>query len=131
MLSSPPDWITVTHFTLVPAGKTSRLQLIQNAAAWFLTCTKRCDHITLILAALHWLPVSFRIYFKILLLLFKALNGQAPAYICDLLTPFEPNRHLRSFSRALLMVAKSRLVTKGDRDRAFAVHPPRLLNSLF
>ena len=41
------------------------LQLIQNAAARFLTRTKRCDHITPILAALHWLPVSFRIDFKI------------------------------------------------------------------
>ena len=96
-----------------------RLQLIQNAAARFLTCTKRCDHITPILAALHWLPVSFRIDFKILLFVFKALNGLAPAYICDLLTPYEPDHHLRSSSRALLKVPKSRLVTKGDQ--AFAV----------
>ena len=36
-----------------------RLQLIQNAAVSFLTRTKRCDHITPIPAALHWLPVSF------------------------------------------------------------------------
>ena len=105
-----------------------RLQLIQNAAARFLTRTKRCDHITPILAALHWLPVSFRIDFKILLLVFKALNGQAPAYICDLLTPYEPDRHLRSSSRALLMVPKSRLVSKGDR--AFAVRAPQLWNSV-
>ena len=47
-----------------------RLQLIQNAAARFFTRTKRCDHITPILAALHWLPVSFRIDFKILLACF-------------------------------------------------------------
>ncbi len=78
-----------------------RLQLIQNAAARFLTGTKRSDHITPILAALHWLPVSFRIDFKILLLVFKALNGQAPAYIGDMLNPYEPGRSLRSSSRAL------------------------------
>ena len=40
-----------------------RLQLIQNAAARFLACTKNCDHITPIPAALHWLPVSFSIDF--------------------------------------------------------------------
>ena len=72
--------------------------------------------------------MSFRIVFLILLLVFKALNAQAPAYICDLLTPYEPDPRLRSSSRALLMVPKSRLITKGGR--AFAVRAPRLWNSL-
>ncbi len=40
-----------------------RFQLIQNAAPRLLTHTKKSDHITPILAALHWLPVSFRIDF--------------------------------------------------------------------
>ena len=105
-----------------------RLQLIQNTAARLLTHTRRSDHITPVLAALHWLPVSFRIDFKILLLVFKALNGQAPAYILEMLTPYEPDRSLRSSDRALLMVPKSRLVTKGDR--AFAVRAPKLWNAL-
>ena len=48
--------------------------------------------------------------------------------LCDLLTPYEPDRCLRSSSRALLMVPKSRLVTKGDQ--AFAVRAPRLWTSL-
>ena len=56
------------------------------------------------------------------------LNGQAPAYICDLLTPYEPDRCLRSSGRALLTVPKSRLVTKGDR--AFAIRAPHLWNAL-
>ena len=64
-----------TLYSGISRRNIQRLQLIQNAAARFLTCTKRCDHITPILAALHWLPVSFRIDFKILLLVFKALNG--------------------------------------------------------
>ncbi len=46
-----------------------------------------------------------------------------PVYICDLLTPYEPDLCLRSSSRALLMVPKSRLVTKGDR--AFGVRAPK------
>ena len=33
------------------------------------------------LASLYWLPVKFRIEFKILLLTFKALNDQAPSYL--------------------------------------------------
>ncbi len=105
-----------------------RLQLIQNAAARLLTGSKRNDHITPVLAALHWLPVSFTIDFKILLLVFKALNGQAPAYISDLLSSYEPDRCLRSSSKGLLSVPKARLISKGDR--AFAVRAPKLWNSL-
>ena len=41
-----------------------RLQLVQNAAARLITGTRRSDHITPVLAELHWLPVSFRIDLK-------------------------------------------------------------------
>ncbi len=45
------------------------------------------DHITPVLAAPHWLPVRFRIDFKILLATFKALHCLAPDYISNLLVP--------------------------------------------
>ncbi len=57
------------------------LQLIQNAAARVLTGTRKRDHISPVLASLHWLPVKSRIEFKVLLLTYKALNGQAPLYV--------------------------------------------------
>ena len=44
---------------------------------------------------LHWLPVTKRIQFKILTITYKALNGMAPSYICDLLQVHHPNRNLR------------------------------------
>ncbi len=82
----------------------------------------------LLLDALHWLPVSFRIDFKILLLILKALNGLAFAYIWDPLTPHEPVCCLRSFSGAQLTVPKSQLVTKGNW--AFVLRGPQLWISL-
>lgn len=94
----------------------------------FFTGTKISEHITLVLATLHWLPVSFRLDFKILLLVFKALKGHAQTYISDLLAPYSPDRCLRSSSQVLLSVPRSRLVLKGDRT--FAVRGPRLWNSL-
>ncbi|KAF7650217.1 hypothetical protein LDENG_00129620 [Lucifuga dentata] len=97
----------------ISKGNIHRLQLIQNAAAQLLTHSRRSDYITPILAGLHWLPVYFRIDFKILLLVFKALHSQAPIYICDVLTPYEPDRGLRSSGRNLLTVPESHLVTKG------------------
>ena len=92
----------------------SRLQLVQNLAARLLTGFNR-HHITPVLASLHWLPVRFRIDFKILLITFKARQGLAPEYITDMLTPYEPARSLRSAGEAFLNVPRSRLKTRGDR----------------
>ena len=33
------------------------------------------------LCTLHWLPVEFRIHFKIIIITFKAIHGQAPLYL--------------------------------------------------
>uniref|UniRef100_A0A8C9YRA1 Solute carrier family 23 member 4 n=1 Tax=Sander lucioperca TaxID=283035 RepID=A0A8C9YRA1_SANLU len=106
----------------------SRLQLLQNAAARFLTNTSRRAHSTAVLYTLHWLPVCFRIYFKILLFVFKALNGLAPEYLSEILTLREHNRSLRSSNQLVLEVPRSRYKQWGDQ--AFAVAAPRLWNKL-
>ena len=61
----------------VPKNVIKKLQSVQNAAARLITRSRKCDHITPILLDLHWLPVSERIKFKILLLTFKALHQQS------------------------------------------------------
>ena len=35
---------------------------------------------------LHWLPIKFRVHFKIILLTFKVIYRLVPKYICDLVT---------------------------------------------
>ena len=82
------------------------LQLVQNAAARVLTRTKKREHITPVLASLHWLPVKSRIEFKILLLTFKSLNNMAPLYLKELIVPYQPTRALRSQNSSLLVVPK-------------------------
>lgn len=109
-------------------GSLSRLQLVQNAAAWFLTRTRKREHITPVLKALHWLPVRFRIHFKILLFVFKSLKQLAPSYIADFLHHHTPLRSLRSSDQLLLTIPPSRLKSRGDR--AFAVLGPKLWNEL-
>ena len=106
----------------------SRLQLVQNAAARLLTGTGKYDHITPVLSALHWLPVHFRIHFKILLFTFKAQNGLAPQYLSDLLEDYVPSRALRSATQKKLIVPKTNLKSRGDR--AFSVAAPTLWNAL-
>ena len=105
-----------------------RLQLVQNAAARLLTGSRKFDHITPILASLHWLPISFRIEFKILLITYKAISGLAPSYITDLIPPYEPSRALRSSEKGLLKVPDCNYVTRGER--AFAFRAPTLWNAL-
>ncbi|KAK7925857.1 hypothetical protein WMY93_008167 [Mugilogobius chulae] len=105
-----------------------RLQLVQNAAARLLTNSSRYTHITPILSSLHWLPVRFRIDYKILMFVFKALHGLAPPYISDILTLHRPSRALRSSSQMVLDVPRSRYKQWGDRS--FAVAAPKLWNSL-
>ena len=39
------------------------------------------DHITPILHSLHWLPVSFRIDYKVLLLTHQCIYGHARSYV--------------------------------------------------
>ncbi len=67
-----------------PASSINKLQIVQNAAARVLTRSRKYGHITPILQSLHWLPVKFRISYKILLLAYKALNDLAPAYLTNL-----------------------------------------------
>ena len=88
-----------------------RLQLVQNCAARVVMRRSKYEHIKPILLELHWLPVSQRILFKILLLTYKALNGLAPAYISDLLSRYIPARQLRSSTQFLLKVPTSNLKT--------------------
>ena len=59
----------------LPAIELEKLQKIQNSAARILTGASKYDHITPMLKQLHWLPVSSRIEYKILMLAFKCLHG--------------------------------------------------------
>uniref|UniRef100_A0A8C6M9C7 Reverse transcriptase domain-containing protein n=1 Tax=Nothobranchius furzeri TaxID=105023 RepID=A0A8C6M9C7_NOTFU len=111
-----------------PQNVVKSLQLVQNAAARVLMRIKNRDHMSPVLASLHWLPVKFRINFKILLLTYKALNNQAPSYISDLIVPYVPNRALRSQTAGLLVVPKISKIRMGGRS--FSYQAPLLWNQL-
>ena len=97
-------------------------------AARILTRTKIFDHITPVLASLHWLPVNARTDFKVLLLTYKALHWLAPTYLFDLVLPYIPTCTLRSQDAGLLTVPRISKQTAGGR--AFTYRAPFLWNGL-
>ena len=108
---------------------------MQNLAARLVTASRKHDHFTPILSRLHWLPVRYRFIFKILSLTYKALNGQVPSYIKDVLKYKNSGRVLRSSNKHLLDERVAKLKTYGDR--AYRPNPnptpvatPKLWNKL-
>ena len=96
--------------------------------ARLVTLTSPRGHITPVMEALHWLPVSHRIIFKTPLLVYKALNGLAPGYLSDLLNLKNRNSKLRQLHDHLtLSVPQATLtIAKG----AFGVTAPVYWNLL-
>ena len=106
----------------------NRIQRIQNYAAWAVLRLHKFSHISPALATLHWLPVNHRIDLKIALLVYKALNRQASAYIADLLQPYDPPGKLHSADKQLLSQPPGRLKSYGDR--AFCCAAPVVWNNI-
>ena len=115
-------------FTGLPKQELNRLQLIQNAAARLITNTKKRAHIKPILKSLHWLPIKYRIIFKVLLLVFKSFHGNAPVYIQDMLPPYIPPRHLRSAGSKCLITQMKK--TKKNYGHDFSYFAQRHWNKL-
>ncbi len=94
----------------------------RTLAARILTRNQKSEHITPVLRSLHWLPGDF----KVLLLVYKSLNGLGPKYTADMLTEYKPNRPLRSLGSSQLEIP--RVHTKQGVS-AFSYYAARSWNS--
>ncbi|XP_071813795.1 uncharacterized protein [Apostichopus japonicus] len=108
-------------FCGLPVKQIKRLQRLQNIAARIVTLTTTSSHITPILHELHWLPVSQRIRFKVLLLVFKCQN-MTPPYLQDLIRPYQPTRALQSAGQSRLEVPSPRQTAMGTELFAWLGH---------
>ena len=105
----------------------SRLQRVQNCLARIVTRSPPRTRSAPLLQKLHWLPIKFRVQFKICLLAFKTLSTAQPAYLSDLLSISQPSRSLRNNKGKMLSVPRVRSKTGA---RAFSYCAPFLWNSL-
>ena len=107
-----------------------RLEMVQRAAARVVLGLRRRDHhsMTAALQRLHWLPVAYRIRFKLIKLMHAAIHANTPRYLADRVSAYNPSRCLRSADQSLLVVP--RVHSERFGRRAFSVAGPSLWNSL-
>ena len=105
----------------IPAKDLQKLQRVQNSLARVVTKAPRFSRSIPLLISLHWLPIKFRIQFKICTFVFRCLNDGHPSFLSSLLFSADSVKHLRSNSANKLKVPRIR--TKFVA-RAFAACTP-------
>ena len=68
----------------LPASTIAPLQRVQNAVARLVLRVDRRSHITPALRELHWLPVKYRIKFKVTVFMHQVTAQRCPSYVADL-----------------------------------------------
>ncbi|XP_070618091.1 uncharacterized protein, partial [Erythrolamprus reginae] len=130
LITSRFDYCNALYMGL-PLKSVRKLQIVQNAAARAVMGLPRYAHVSPSLRSLHWLPISFRSQFKVLVMTFEALHGIGPEYLRDRLLPHESQRPIRSHRVGLLRVPSTKQCRlAGPRGRAFSVAAPTLWNQL-
>ena len=95
-----------------------------------ITLTPQNSQIPRILKSLHWLPVKYRILFKVAILTFKILHGPSPDYLKELVTIKENSRHNLRSNIGLLLEIPSIKSKKTLGDRSFKMAAPAVWNNL-
>ena len=114
----------------LPKYLINKLQSIQNAAIRTLLKLRKYDPVTPAFHQVHWLPVRYRIRYKVCLLVFKALHGMAPSYLTDMLQVRKAGRYnLRSRARPV-MLDEQKYTCKTFGGRSFGVQGPKMWNKL-
>ena len=85
------------------------LTRLQNRAARLIFLVGRDTSSAPLLRRLHWLPIRKRIEFKILVIIYKCVNSQAPDYLSNLISFRKPTYATRSsHDSTLLSISRTR-----------------------
>ena len=106
MITSRLDYCSTT-LTGVADEQIARIQKIQNNAARLILKKSKRDHVTPLLKELHWLPVKYRIQYKLATLAFRHFDGTLPPYLSSSFCTYQPSRSFRSSTERLLKIQKT------------------------
>ena len=104
LVSSRLDYCNSLFYRLTEK-ELARLQRIQNTLCRIVTRISRYSSTSGPMKSLHWLPVKFRILFKINLLTYKALHFGKPIYIKNYLNYYTSARSIRRSNPGLGLLA--------------------------
>ena len=127
LVQSRLDYCNSLYFGL-PKSSIHRLQKVQNCLARVVSRSTRFTHITPVLKSLHWLPIHFRINFKICLITHRVLSFNQPPYLSQFLSTRSNSHSVRSTSFKPLIIPSFRKQSAGYRSFAFAA--PHLWNNI-
>jgi len=109
----------------------TKLQRIQNMCAKMVLQRRKFDSSKQALFDLHWLPIKYRINFKIVCYMYNCHTSRAPGYLKELLTPYAPSRTgMRSADRLDGCYVVPFNKRKTFCDRSFSTIGPKLWNVL-
>ena len=96
----------------LPKYQKNRLQSLINTAARLITGPRKYNHMNPVLEDLHWLKIDERIDYKVLLLMFKCLRNEGPAYLSkdfEMLSSIPGKQKLRSANFLQVVPGESKL----------------------
>src|SRR6218665_1569324 len=96
----------------------NKLQSVLRSAARLVLRKRKFDPITDDLRhQLHWLPIRQRIKYKLGVIVYKCLRGDAPSYLTGMISPVGNGcQRLRSAAHGDLAVPRTRTVRMGPRS---------------
>ena len=105
----------------------TKLQRVLNRLACVVTKSPPFTRSVPLLRSLHWLPVNYRVHFKICLLTYKALHEEQPVYLRSLIAISLPSCSLRSNRGITLSIPR---IKTNSGARAFSSCVSSLWNNL-
>ena len=126
LVSSRLDYCN-SVFSGIAETDLTKLRRVLNRLARVVTKSPPFTHSVPLLRSLHWLPVTYRVYFEICLLTDKALHEEQPVYLRSLIATFLPSRSLRSNRGITLSIPR---IKTNTGVRAFSSCALSLWNNL-
>ena len=126
------DFCNSTYGSLTEAN-IQKLQKIQNDAVRFIFSLhgkRKYESISPYLKKLHFLPMRYRIKFKVALLVFKCINNLAPLYLSDLVNIRKVNSHNLRIDSDFFLLSTPPAPNLSTTSAAFSYYGPQVWNAL-
>jgi len=107
-----------------------KLQTVQNDLARVVLQANRQTSAKQSLRTLHWLPIKYRIDYKIAVTVYKLRQSHLPSYLSELIVDYQPARTLRSSDKLLLRELGGPVRKLALSSKSFSVSGPAVWNSL-